>query len=186
MKFWCHQVSQKANQILDRFLPYEGRAEICLLGDLKTRKIHSEIKLPLAPTGSWDKYLDVYVHTLDCLRLIELHKNVGLKKIKRISFLFILAKKKRMRKWNMRLHFCNLPLNKLTWLSNQNKALRCILVTEMEHHISLFHFTLCWKIHSMKLTRVFSIVYEKSVLSWCNTSKLSHSIVYSWERWWLS
>ena len=41
------QISQKANQILDRFLPYEVRAEIktfvVLLGDLKTPKFHSEI-----------------------------------------------------------------------------------------------------------------------------------------------
>ena len=29
MKFWGLQISQKANQILDRFLPYEARAEIC-------------------------------------------------------------------------------------------------------------------------------------------------------------
>ena len=29
MKFWCLQISQKANQILDKFLPYEARAEIC-------------------------------------------------------------------------------------------------------------------------------------------------------------
>ena len=49
MKLWCLQISQKANQILDRFLPYEARAEICqkfgwpFLGDLKTPKIHSEI-----------------------------------------------------------------------------------------------------------------------------------------------
>ena len=28
MKFWCPQISQKANQILDRFLPYEARAEL--------------------------------------------------------------------------------------------------------------------------------------------------------------
>ena len=28
-KFWCLQISQKANQILDRFLSYEARAEIC-------------------------------------------------------------------------------------------------------------------------------------------------------------
>ena len=26
MKFWCLQISQKANQILDRFLTYEARA----------------------------------------------------------------------------------------------------------------------------------------------------------------
>ena len=29
MKFWCLHISQKANQILDRFLAYEPRAEIC-------------------------------------------------------------------------------------------------------------------------------------------------------------
>ena len=29
MKLWCLQISQKANQILDRFLPYEARAKIC-------------------------------------------------------------------------------------------------------------------------------------------------------------
>ena len=29
MKFWCLQTSQKANQNLERFLPYESRAEIC-------------------------------------------------------------------------------------------------------------------------------------------------------------
>jgi hypothetical protein len=29
MKFWLLQISQKANQILDRFLHYEARAEIC-------------------------------------------------------------------------------------------------------------------------------------------------------------
>ena len=29
MKLWCLQISQKANQILDRFQPYEGKAEIC-------------------------------------------------------------------------------------------------------------------------------------------------------------
>jgi hypothetical protein len=30
MKLWCLQISQKANQILDRLLPYEAAAEICL------------------------------------------------------------------------------------------------------------------------------------------------------------
>ena len=29
MKVWCIQISKNANQILDRFLPYEARAEIC-------------------------------------------------------------------------------------------------------------------------------------------------------------
>ena len=30
MNFWCLQISQKANQISDRFLPYEeAREEIC-------------------------------------------------------------------------------------------------------------------------------------------------------------
>ena len=29
MKFWCLQITQKANKILDRYVPYEGRAEIC-------------------------------------------------------------------------------------------------------------------------------------------------------------
>ena len=48
MKFWCLQISQKNNQILDRFLPYDARAEIFqnlvgFLGDLKTPKFHSEI-----------------------------------------------------------------------------------------------------------------------------------------------
>ena len=28
-EIFCLQISQKANQILDRFLPYEARAEIC-------------------------------------------------------------------------------------------------------------------------------------------------------------
>ena len=42
------QISQKVNQILNRFLSYEGRAEIVknlvgFLGDLKTPKFHSEI-----------------------------------------------------------------------------------------------------------------------------------------------
>ena len=27
--YWCIQISPKANQILDRFLPHEARAEIC-------------------------------------------------------------------------------------------------------------------------------------------------------------
>ena len=44
MSFWCLQISQKANQILDRFLPYEARAEICqkfgwLFGRFKDTKI---------------------------------------------------------------------------------------------------------------------------------------------------
>ena len=44
MKFWCLQISQKNNQILDRFLTYEARAEICqkfvwLLGRFKDTKI---------------------------------------------------------------------------------------------------------------------------------------------------
>ena len=47
MKFWLLQISQKANQILDRFLHYEARAEICQkfgwLGDLETPKFHFEI-----------------------------------------------------------------------------------------------------------------------------------------------
>ena len=48
MKFWCLQISQKYNQILDRFLPYEARAEsvkdlVGFKGDLKTPKIHSEM-----------------------------------------------------------------------------------------------------------------------------------------------
>ena len=50
MKFWCFQISQKANQILDRFLPNEARAEICQIvffGDFKTPKFHSEINWPL-------------------------------------------------------------------------------------------------------------------------------------------
>jgi hypothetical protein len=29
MKFWCLQISQTDHQILNRFLPYEARAEIC-------------------------------------------------------------------------------------------------------------------------------------------------------------
>jgi hypothetical protein len=29
MKFCCLQISQKAKQSFDRFLPYEARAEIC-------------------------------------------------------------------------------------------------------------------------------------------------------------
>ena len=28
-EIFCLQISQKANQILDRFLPYDARAEIC-------------------------------------------------------------------------------------------------------------------------------------------------------------
>ena len=47
MKFLCLQISQKVIQILDRFLPYEARAEICQNFDLKTPKIHSEINWPL-------------------------------------------------------------------------------------------------------------------------------------------
>ena len=44
MKFCCLQISQKANQILDRFLPYEAsQILIDFLGDLKTPKFHSEI-----------------------------------------------------------------------------------------------------------------------------------------------
>ena len=43
MKFWCLQLSPKDNQILDRFLPYEARAEICqkfgwLLGRFEATK----------------------------------------------------------------------------------------------------------------------------------------------------
>ena len=50
-------MSQKTNQILDRFLPYEARAEISqkfgllygkFFGVLKTPKFHSEINLPLS------------------------------------------------------------------------------------------------------------------------------------------
>ena len=29
MNFWCLQIFQKANQILDRIMPYEARADIC-------------------------------------------------------------------------------------------------------------------------------------------------------------
>ena len=29
MKFWCLKISQKANQILDKFLPYKAKTEIC-------------------------------------------------------------------------------------------------------------------------------------------------------------
>ena len=52
MKLWCLQISQKTNQILDRFLPYEARAEICqnfawLFGNLKTPNFHSEINWSL-------------------------------------------------------------------------------------------------------------------------------------------
>ena len=52
MIFWCLQISQNANQILDNFLPYEARAEIRqyligFLGDLKAPKNHSEINWPL-------------------------------------------------------------------------------------------------------------------------------------------
>ena len=53
MKFWCLQISQKAKQILDTFLPYEARTEICqkfgwLFGRFEDTKIHSEINWPLA------------------------------------------------------------------------------------------------------------------------------------------
>ena len=56
MSFWFLQISQTANQILDRFLPYEARAEICqkLVGfsrDLKAPKFHTEINWPLAPVA---------------------------------------------------------------------------------------------------------------------------------------
>ena len=52
MKCWCLQISQKDNQIFDRFLLYEARAEFCkmlvaILVGLKTSKIHSEINWPL-------------------------------------------------------------------------------------------------------------------------------------------
>ena len=52
MKFWCLQISQKGNQILDRFLPNEAREEICqefgwLFGRFEETKIHSEINGPL-------------------------------------------------------------------------------------------------------------------------------------------
>ena len=53
MKFWCLQISPKANQILDRFLPYEMLGEkyvkhlVGFLGDLKTPKFHSEVNWPL-------------------------------------------------------------------------------------------------------------------------------------------
>ena len=50
IKFWRFQIFQKANQILDRFLPYGAR-----LGDLKTPKIHSEINWPLAKLCSLKK-----------------------------------------------------------------------------------------------------------------------------------
>ena len=44
MKFWCLQISQKNNQILDRLMPYEGRAENCpkfgwLFGGFEVTKI---------------------------------------------------------------------------------------------------------------------------------------------------
>ena len=68
MKFWCLQISKKANQILDIFLPYEARVEICqkfgcFLGDLRTLKIHSEINRPLEPReqSSQSKKLFWYV-----------------------------------------------------------------------------------------------------------------------------
>ena len=46
MKFWFLQISQKANQILDRFLPYEAKL-VGILGDLKTTKFRSEINWPV-------------------------------------------------------------------------------------------------------------------------------------------
>ena len=57
MKFWCLQSSQKVNQILDRFLPYEAIMKlgqksvknlVGFLGALETPKFHSEINWPLA------------------------------------------------------------------------------------------------------------------------------------------
>ena len=81
MKFWCLQISPKANQILDRFLPYEARTEICqkfgwrFLGDLKTPKFHSEINWPLR-TYCPNMYtlclwvsLDIWKHWVNCLPL---------------------------------------------------------------------------------------------------------------------
>ena len=52
MKFWCLQISQKANQIFDRSLPYLHKAEICLkfgwlFGRFEDTKFHSEINWPL-------------------------------------------------------------------------------------------------------------------------------------------
>ena len=56
MKFWCLQISQKANQILDIFLPYEARA------DLKTPKFHSEINWPLE--CNWFNFKSSCVRTI--------------------------------------------------------------------------------------------------------------------------
>ena len=50
MKFWCLQISQKAIQILDRFLMLGQKSVKSLVGfwgDLKTRKFHSETNWPL-------------------------------------------------------------------------------------------------------------------------------------------
>ena len=47
MKFWCLQISQKAKQIIDRFLPYEARAEICQKFGWLFDRFHSEINWPL-------------------------------------------------------------------------------------------------------------------------------------------
>ena len=48
MKFWCLQISKKANEILDSFCPMKlGQKSVKnlvgFLEDLKTQKIHSEI-----------------------------------------------------------------------------------------------------------------------------------------------
>ena len=58
MKFWCFQISQKANQILDRFCPMmlgkkSVKQLVGFLGDLKTPKFHSEIKWPLELVFQW-------------------------------------------------------------------------------------------------------------------------------------
>ena len=70
MKFWCLQISHKANQILDRFLPYEARQKsvknlVGFLGDLKTPKFHSEINWPLKKVGK--KFVDSCTHVMNWL-----------------------------------------------------------------------------------------------------------------------
>ena len=51
MNFLCLQISQKANQILPRFLSYEAR--VGFLVDLKTPKFHIEINWPLTIKSKW-------------------------------------------------------------------------------------------------------------------------------------